>query len=126
MIWKILKILFSMKAKQRLDIVPRHYANEYDRRVSRDVARVMIRTAARSPVNVDMLLKQYKVDTVDELLKLLPSRKRKVNPRERFRRWMMRLESSYDYEPVIRPALRRMHRGDMPQGTLIRKTKCAD
>ena len=122
---RLLKMLFEVKPHDRLDRVPRAYAPDYDpHTIDDEVAKVMARSAARSPRNVELLLRDYHVATVNELLPLLP-RRQPIHPRERLRRWYQRWRNLVDYEPVIRPALRKM---DIPEdhGTLIRRTVWKD
>jgi len=124
MIRKFLRMLFHLKARERLDIAPRMYAAEYDPRVSPEVAQVFARSAARSPENIKRLLKQYEVETIEELVPLLPTRQRRARPRERFYFWMMRMRGLLPYDP-LRPTLRRMiERGNIPEeGTLIYRSR---
>lgn len=127
MIRKFLRMLFSLKRKQQIPSLPRMISNHYDHRVSREVEKVFAQTQARSPENVRAMMKQYKVDTVDELLELLPTRQRRADPRKRLRRWLARINGLTLYEPVVRPALRRMEgEGTIPRGTLIRRSKVPD
>ncbi len=125
MIRKFRRMLFHLKAREQLDIAPRMYAAEYDsREISPDVAKVFARSAARSPENIQRLLKQYEVETIQELIPLLPSRQRRANPRARFRMWMMRMRGLLPYDP-LRPRLRRLiEQSAIPEdGTLIYRSR---
>lgn len=129
MIRRFRKMFFELKPKMQLDIAPRHYAPEYDSRKVTDLeAKVFARTAARSPKNIQLLMKAYRVESIEALLAVLPSRKRSVNPRDRFRRWLLRVFGQVSYEPVVRPVLRRLSQeGRLPIGTtLIRRTDWND
>lgn len=129
MIRRFRRMLFELKPKMQLDIAPRHYAPDYDPKKVTDLeAKVFARTAARSPRNVQLLLRHYRVETIEELLPLLPARRRSVNPRARLRRWFLRLMGLVDYEPVVRPVLRRLsNEGRLPDHTtLIRRTHWND
>ena len=127
MLHQFWRMLFYLKPKHRLDRVPRSFAPEYDRRVSHDVAKVFVRTQARSPQNIEILMRQYKVETIEQLLAVLPPRSRSAHPRERLYRWLARLNGLLLYEPVA-PMLRRLQaRGHIPDhGTLLRRTKYQD
>lgn len=106
---KFHKVLFGVKTKQRLPRIPRMYANEYDRPdVSFDEARVFARVGARSPEGVQMVLKKFRLKSIDELVALLPHRRYKPNAHARLRRWLQHVFGLYDYEPAVKPALRRL------------------
>ena len=123
MIGQFRRMLFGLKLKDRLDRAPRMYSNDYDRHVSRDVEKVFAASGARSPENVQQLLKQYKVSTIEELLPLLPDRQRRVNPRQRFHLWMMRLKGLLPYDPLPSQLSRLRWEGNHPDhGTLIYRT----
>lgn len=125
MIRKFHRMLFHLKDRERLDIAPRMYAADYDsRQISPDVAKVFARSAARSPENIQRLLKQYEVETIQELIPLLPSRQRRARPRERFRAWIMRMKGLLPYDP-LRPRLRRLiEESAIPEeGTLIYRSR---
>lgn len=125
MIRKFYRMLFHLKAREQLDIAPRMYAAEYDsREVSPDVAKVFARSHARSPQNIRRLLKQYEVESIEELIPLLPARQRKANPRARFLMWMMRMRGLLLYDP-LRPRLRRLiEQSTIPEeGTLIYRSR---
>jgi hypothetical protein len=124
LIRKFLRMLFGLKLKDRLDRAPRMYSNPYDRRVSRDVARVFARSAARSPTNVEQLMRQHKVKSVEELLILLPDRQRRANPRARLRAWLTRISGLLPYDPLPSRLNRLRWEGQHPDyGTLILRTK---
>lgn len=124
MIRKLRKMLFGLSAKEHLDIAPRMYSNEYDRHVSSDVAKVFARSSARSPENVKALMKSYQVNTIDELLDVLPSRQRRVNTRQRIRFWMAHNFGLLNYDP-LRPMLHRLteQRNIPNDAELIYRTK---
>ncbi len=125
MIRKFRRMLFHLKERERLDMAPRMYAAEYDSKtISPDVAKVFARSHARSPENIQRLLKQYQVETIQELIPLLPSRQRQAHPRQRFHNWMMRLKGLLPYDP-LRPRLRRLiEQSSIPEeGTLIYRSR---
>jgi hypothetical protein len=109
LIRKFHKMLFKVKTKQRLPRIPRMYANKYQRpAVSFDEARVFARVGARSPEGVRLVMKKFRLKSVNELIARLPHRAYRPNSRSRFRRWLQHVLGLYDYEPVVGPALRRL------------------
>lgn len=113
---KFYKMLFRVKTRQKLPRIPRMYANEFDRKdITLDDARVFARVGARSPEGVKMVMRALRLKTVDQLVALLPHRHYKPKVGERFRRWIQHVLGLTDYEPVVRPAMRRLkEEGLMP------------
>lgn len=118
-------MLFAVKRKDQLPRLPRTLTTDFDRHYSRDVERVFARSAARSPEGIHHLMKRKRVDTIHELIPLLPNHERKAKPVERFKRWWLRLHGSTPYEPVVKPALARLKReGRIPsKGDVLIRTQ---
>lgn len=111
MFHKFQKMLFYLTLKERLPRVPRIYANKIDpAEIDDDIARVMIYSQARDRRGVEILKSKYKVETVDELLALLPPNnlRNRAEWRMRLRRWLARLMGYTLYEPVVRPFIKQL------------------
>jgi hypothetical protein len=122
---KFFRVLFYLKRRERLPLIPRHYASEFDHRVNHDIERVFERTAARDPLAVDVLLRRHNSSNVDQLLLNLSIRRRRSRPAKRFSEWVNRLQGTTPYEPVVKPFVKRLIRQKVidRRDRLIRRTR---
>lgn len=103
MLRKLYKSLYALKRHERLLRVPRQYANLIDpASVGEDDALIMGRSSARSPENVQRLMKLYGVRNVDRLIDLLPDQRYRRNPYRRFMAFLRALTRSLPYNPDMR------------------------
>lgn len=106
---KFRRHFFGMKRKDRLARLPRLLSSEYDSRtLNRDTIRLMNKTHVRSPEGVKVLMRRNGVSTVDELIEMLPHNYKRRDLRQRVHLWLQHLFGVTDYEPAIRPYLRRL------------------
>ncbi len=95
------KNMFGRALHQHLLRVPRQYANEHSPTYDRDAALIMGRSSARSPENVQALLKAYQVERVEELLELLPDQRHQLHPLRRLRAMLRRMAGASPYNPDL-------------------------
>lgn len=106
---KVRRHFFGMKTKDRLARLPRLLSSEYDPRLlDGDTIRLMNKTHVRSPEGIRVLLRRNQVETVDELIDLLPHNYKRRDVRQRVYLWLQHLFGVTDYEPSVRPFLRRL------------------
>ena len=107
MIKKFIKYMYGKRRYEQLLKVPRQYANHIDPAdVDFDSVIVMARSNARSPDNVRALMREYNVNSVDELLKHLPDQRYFRRPRSRL---ISMLRNFFGYSPY-NPDLQRKRR----------------
>lgn len=129
MIWRLYRLLYYLNLRDRLDMTPHMIADEYSREeITHDIGRVFTDSQARSPRTTHLLQRRFKTESVDELLDILPSRKRRRQPRLRLAQWIARLQGLLPYEPNVKPSLRRAAREGRLSShtTLVRRTSADD
>lgn len=107
---KVYKALFGLRRFEKLLRPPRMYSNPRDpRRIDFDTALIAGRSAARSPENVQQLMKQHSAASVDELAAVLPDRRYHRRPLRRLRSILRAIGGGSIYNPdnALRRQLRR-------------------
>ncbi len=109
MIGRFWRMLFHIKRRDRLPRLPRRLANDFTTRdIESGMPRIFARTAARDPAGVQQLVKRHKVESIQQLIPLVPFQDYRPNWRMRLLRFFQRVEGSSGYEPTVRPALTKM------------------
>lgn len=107
---KVYKALFGLRRFEKLLRPPRMYSNPRDpHRIDFDTALIAGRSAARSPENVQQLMKLHDVASVDALVPLLPDRRYRRHPLRRLRSILRAIGGGSIYNPDnrLRRQLRR-------------------
>jgi hypothetical protein len=106
------KLLFKRPRWHNLPMLPRMYSTEWDAsQVDRETATLMKLTQTRCPQGVEILKRRYRANTHQELLKRLPSRRRKRQPLGRAGALVRRAFGLSRHDPMKGVARRHMRRG---------------
>lgn len=109
---KLLRYLFTLRTGEKLPLLPRLYASEFDPgKVDRDTATLMKLTQTRCPLGVEYLKRRYRVSSAYELIYVLPSRRRRAHPGKRFMAILRRMFGTTSYNPMVKIARQELKKG---------------
>ncbi|MBK8028192.1 MAG: hypothetical protein IPK17_01515 [Chloroflexi bacterium] len=109
MIRKLHSILWRVLPRQRIPKLPRGLLSGEYARLSPDEARVLARLGARDPRGIAVAMKRYKVDSIDELVKLLKHHEVDRQFRQRLSALICRMTNSHNFDPNA-PQMRELGR----------------
>lgn len=109
---KLFKYLLYRPTWQKLHMIPRQWASEYNaRQVDRDTATLMQLTQVRSPQNVEILKRKHRANNARELIENLPARNRPRRVKSRALGLIRRALGLSSYDPMRQYARQHMRRG---------------